>query len=270
MRSKKIRVTAVVVISLIMAALRTVIVTYNMEKNEIDTDTYYLPDNLEVTAFTVVSILFAFLFLGTAISLGKKKNVTLERSLGAVPAGSLVLGFSLIGVALFYSFTVLAAENAKYTLIELVVFVLTILSAAKFLVSGLRYNVKHKNNNIHAVAALVPIFLSIFRLLADFISTSAAPLASSGAYHIVGLIAVLIYFLCEGKSYISETSAAAFHGFGYISIYFLLIYSIPNLFLHCFGAFAFNYSAAFSVADLGLVVYLSARLTSAKSVAFSA
>lgn len=266
MRLKKKRVSAVVVLSLIMAAIRTVIIQYDMEKNDIDNDTYYLPDNLEVTAFNVATVLFMLLFVYAAFAVGRKKTVKLERSLGAVPAGSLVLAFSLIGAAAVYVYELISDGFEHFTVIGILILITTLLSAVKFIVSGIRYNAKLRNN-FHALAAMAPIFLSVLRLLGDFIRTSAAPLASSGAYRIVGLVAVLLYFLCEGKSYVSDTSAAAYYGFGYLSVFFLLVYSLPNLIMHCFGTFAFDYYAAYSVADIGLAVYISARLSSAKLAA---
>lgn len=262
MRSQKLRVVAVIVISLIMASLRTVIVTFNMEKNQINNDTYYLPDNVEVTAFTAVSIMFLLVFLFSGISLGRKKTVHLERTHGAMPAASLILSSSLFGAVLLYAASLLG-NNTELSLIKLILFALAALSAVKFLVSGLRYN-KKQSENIHAFAALAPILFSAVRILSDFISTSSAPLASSGAYHIVGLVAVLLYFLCEGKSYIAQTSAALFNSFGYSAVFFLLVYSVPNLYMHCFGSFSFDCDAAFSVVDLGLVVYIAARLSSAQ------
>lgn len=263
MHSQKLRVVTVVAVSIIMAILRTVIVTLNLEKNAMDNDTYYLPEKAEITAFTVVSIVFvlALIFLGVAV--GKKRLVQLERASGAVPAASLVLAFSLIGAALLYAVNFFGFEY-EFVFFEFLLAVLTLLSAIKFLISGLNYNKKLKNVSSHAAATLIPILFCSVRILADFISSSAAPLASSGAYHIVGLVAVLLYFLCEGKSYIADTSATLFKSFGYLSIFFLLVYSLPNLFLHCFGTFCFDFSTAFSVVDFGLVVYIAARLSSAR------
>ncbi len=263
MRSQKIRVAAVVIISLVMAALRTFLVTCYMEKNAIGNDTYYLSDNLVITAFAAVSVLFTVGFIYLGFASGSKNTVHLERSHGAVPASALILAFALFGATLFYAIA-LIREYSPLRVFEFAVFITALFSAVKFLISGLNYNRKLKNENLHAAAALVPILFSALRILTDFINTSSAPNASSGAYHIVGLVAVLLYFLSEGKSYVIETSAVTFSSFGYISIFFLLIYSIPNLVLHCFGSFSFDTAAAFSVVDLGLAVYIAARLSSAK------
>lgn len=264
MRSQKMRILAVTVISLIMALLRLVIITFELEKNAVDTDTYYLPNTLEVKAFTAVTILFVLVFIYSAFTLGKKKTISFCRSYGAVPAGSLILGFALIGAGVIYVMSLLEREYIFPTVIGGCVLVFTFLSAFKFLYSGLFYHKECKRQELHALAALLPILFSTFRLLGDFIRSSAAPLASSGAYHIVGLVAVLLYFLCEGKSYVSETSASSCTAFGYVAIYFLFVYSLPNLVLHCFGTFVFNYYTAYSIVDLALAVYIAVKLSSAK------
>jgi len=265
MRAQTKRVSAVVLISLIMSVLRTIIITNGLESRS-GNDTYYLPNNLEVISYNIFSIIFAALFIYTAIAFGRKKTVTLERDLGAVPAASLVLAFSLIGAAAVYSVSLIMAVEFHFTVIGILILATTVLSAAKFLISGLRYCKNDLNPQIDALTAMAPIFLSVFRLLGDFIRTSSAPLASSGAYHIIGLVAVLLYFLGEGKSYISKTAASTFYICGYIAIFFLLIYSLPNIVLHCF-MFNFDYYAAYSVVDIGIVVYIASRLSSAKLIA---
>lgn len=112
--------------------------------------------------------------------------------------------------------------------------------------------------------ALMPIILMIFRLLGDFLRTNATPLASSGGYHIMGLVAALIYFLCEGKSYALGGSAAVYLCAGYFSILLLLVYALPNVILHCFGVFSFDYYAGYSAVDLCISIYIWARMLNVK------
>ena len=265
MRTKAKLVSLVALVSFMMAVIRTIIIQYDMEKNDFENETYYLPDNAEVVVFTVATILFVLLFGFSAFYYGRGNVITLGRSFGAVPAGSLVLAFSLIGAAVVYIVQILREGSESVTVIGILIFVTTLLSAAKFTVSGVSYN-KTLKNNYHALAAIAPIMLCMLRLLGDFIRSSAAPLASSGAYHIVGLCAALVYFLTEGKSYVVKTSGALFYGFGYLSVYFLLVYAVPNLYMHCFGSFGFDYYAAYSVVDIGIAVYVLTRLSSAKFV----
>lgn len=263
MKGKMKMVSLVALISVAMAVIRTVIIQYDMEKNDIGAKTYYLPDNAEVTVFTVAVFAFIALFAFCAVMYGRGQRVVLNRAYGATPAGSLTLAFSLIGAASVYIAEIARNGRESVTVIGILVLVTTLLSAAKFIVSGIRYD-KTLKNTYHALAAVAPIALCILRLLGDFIRSSAAPLASSGAYHIVGLCTTLLFFLTEGKSYVVKTSGALYFLFGHLSVFFLLIYSVPNLFMNCFGMFEFDYYAAYSVVDIGIAVYILTRLSSAR------
>ena len=63
-------------------------------------------------------------------------------------------------------------------------------------------------------------------------------------------------------------SASLFFGFGFVSIFLLLVYALPNVVLHCmgFGVFKFGFASALSVADLVAAFYVAAKLSSAKLV----
>ena len=113
---------------------------------------------------------------------------------------------------------------------------------------------------------ILPIAFSAMRLVETFLESNAAPLASSGDYRIIGLASVLVYFLYEGKSYVTKNTAVIYYLSGYFSVFFLLVYSVPNLVLHCFGAFPFDSGAAYSVADLGICAYACSRMFRAKLI----
>lgn len=264
MSLQSLRVVIVAIASFIMATLRTVIVTVRMEKNEMATETYYLPDTPDVYVFAAVSIILVVLFGVFALTFGKKKCVDLERTTGSVPAGSLVLGFSLLFAAFVYTVSVFLMEDISYSVIDILVFVFAILSTARFFYIGLC--TKNKASlAVQSVASLAPLFLAVFRLLSDFIRKSAAPFSSSGAYHIIALVAVMLFFLLEGRSYVSPTFAVAYFFFGYVAIFFSVVYALPNLVLHCFGTFSFDYLTTYSVVDLGIATYIATRLSSAKT-----
>ena len=99
MRTKTKMVSIVAAVSVVMAIIRTVIIQYDMEKNDIGAKTYYLPDNAEVTVFTVAVFVFIALFAFCAVSFGRGQRIVLNRAYGAAPAGSLTLAFSLTAYA---------------------------------------------------------------------------------------------------------------------------------------------------------------------------
>ena len=94
MRTKTKFVSLVAFVSFAMAVLRTVIIQYDMEKNGIENETYYLPDNAEVVVFTVAAVIFALLFVFCAVFFGRKHSVTLCRSYGAERRRAYALPFA--------------------------------------------------------------------------------------------------------------------------------------------------------------------------------
>lgn len=261
MNFQKKRVGLVLGTGLVLAAFRTVILTYNMEKNIYENDTYYLPDNFIVNAFSVITVAFLLFFGAMAFATGRKKRFELEQKVTSVSTASCLLAFVIIGAVIVYVFSCVSSKELPSN-VGLIILVFSVLSAVSFLITGLR----QCNKKTLALTALFPIFLSVFRLLGDFIRTSSAPLASSGTYHITGLAALLIYFLCEGKSHIKEGSAAIYFAAGYSSVILLLVYSVPDLIMHCFGMFVFDYYAAFSVMDIAAVVYICTRMSNIKCI----
>ncbi len=263
MSNAKKQVGTALGIGLIMAAARTALITYNMEKNSVESDVYYLPDNAATVVFAIASVLFIALSVWFAYKLGKGKRVDVDQKSCSISTACIILTFVLIGAAVIYIFAS-AEEKISGGALQNIVVVLSFVSAAAFIVSAIRPPALEDKKGIFALLTFAPLLLSVFRLLCDFINTSATPLASSGAYHISSLAVVLLYFLCEGKSFLSEGSAAMYFLFGNLSVFLLLIYAVPNLIMHCFGVFSFDFSAAYSAVDVALAIYIAVRMSTAR------
>lgn len=260
MTAQKKRILAVLSASIIMAAIRTVIFSFYMEKNDIETNVYYLPDNFAVIGFAVLTAVFLAVFAVSALMIGRKRVFALENSRASVSVGSLILAFALIGEAAVYAYSIAVGEGVVRS-IGLLIITLSVLCAVSFFVNvRISFSAKRSEKTL-AILAILPIMLLAFRLLGDFIRTNTMPLASSGAYHLLGLTAVLLYFLCEGKSHVSRVSAATYYFFGFSSVFLLMVYAVPNIFACCFGNFVFNYYAGFSIVDLAIAVYICCRLS---------
>ncbi len=259
--TKEIALSAVLT-SLVMAVLRSFVVARYMEKNVFSNDTYYLADTLLVRAFTVAAIVVVILFAVVPVVFTRKKgSLLLER--GSAPIGSLVASFSLFGASMLMVAMAFSGKGA-FDASSVLMLALMIGTAVKFFVLGMQSSFTRKCGAVDAMATLFPIVFSGVRLVEVFLSTNASPLASSGAYHILGLASAMLFFLYEGKSCIRRTSGTAFTVFACCATFFLFVFSVPNILLHCFGTFDFDMYAAFSVVDLGLGIYIIARLASAK------
>lgn len=265
---QKKRTVAVVLISAVMAVLRAVLVYYTMEKNSYVNDTYYLPDNLFVRIFNALTIASVVLFVGFAISLIFEKKRNIVHDLSSSLAGMLVLAFSLffvVAVFLKRNFVeTKIVETEGPSAISVVCVALALVCGIIFLVLGLKSEKSIPSNTSLSLLMIVPTAFTGIRLVRAFVESNAAPSASSGDFRILGLATLLVFFLYDGKSYISPRSSVMFNTFASLSLLFLLVYSIPNIALNCFGTFAFGESAAYSVVDIGISVYVCSRMFGAK------
>lgn len=282
MASRTKNAVFVLIISLVMAALRTVIVITNMEKSSPRTDIYYLPENAVVVAFTVATFVLLAAFAFMAFRFSGRARVALDHKSAAVSVGALIVSFALIGVAIFQicllftdaesgtaQIVAVSGQNASdgISSIEVLTAFFASASAVKFFVQGISNTKKIKHNPVvYASAMLLPIFFSSFHLLNAFISNSAAPFASSGAYHIVALVATLMFFLLEGKSCVTETRSFLFDFFGYAAVYLLLVYSVPHAIVHCIGVLTFDVESAMALVDVTLAIYIVTRLSTTKKL----
>ncbi len=271
-------------ISVVMSILRFFVIAANMEKNNPNADLYYLPKNAVVIAFSIASAILLVAFAISAFKLSNKSAIVLDDRSGSVSVGALVLGFAFVGASIMYFWSLNAESappviggvpnmpmpvNEKGSTIEFIVVAFGIASAMKFMFQGVYNNRKgNLDKRFFALVTLVPIIFSAFRLLDEFINSSAAPLASSGAYHLLGLIAALLFFLSEGRSYAIPTKSVFFDIYGYCSIYLLLVYSVPHVVAHCLGAFSFDIEAVMSVVDIAIAVYIVTRIINSKTVPF--
>ena len=271
----------VLAVSVVMSILRTFIVSTNLEKNSANADIYYLPENFIVVAFASAFAILVLAFLTSSIRFGRK-TVVFDDHETASSVGSLIAAFLVLGTTVAY-FIVLSISQAKapsgygpptkggitglqdVSVLEILVIAFAIASALKFLLIGIR---NHKSDGLSssslAILSLFPIVFASLRLLNDFVKTSAIPMASSNAYHMISLVALLLFFLVEGKSYVSESKSVLVDFYGYVAIFSLLVYAIPDLVIHLFGTFDFDMAACFSIADLGFATYVITRLYSTK------
>lgn len=257
----KKHVGLVLLSSLMLAAFRTFVVISNMEKNSYEKDTYYLLDNGMSKSFTVLFFICLAVAVLLAVAAGTDKKAIPDQNSSVVSASCCMLAFILLGTVLIYGVNYLLTSEYGGPL-DIVIIIISIFTSAGFLMTGFR----NFSENILSAIILLPLLLTIFRLISDFLSNTSAPMASSGAYHITGLAVLMLYFLCEGKVIIDKGNAVLYYLFGYISAILLSVYALPNLLLHCCGIFTFDYKASLSVVDILIVAYIFARLSSAKLV----
>ncbi len=255
-------VIAVLIASVLTAVLRTVLVINNMETN-FNNSSYYLLDNIQTKIFSVGTVVAVAALFVLALILFKGKKAVINTRDVLSSAASCTLAFILFGTFVVFA-KAYFTDEASLGGLGIPVAALSILSGCTFLFAG----VNGKGDKLLAMFTLCPMVFTLCRLLSDFLASASAPFASSGGYHLMGLSVLLLYFLCEGKAFLSTGSAALLCAYGFVAIFLLSAYALPNLVLHCvgFGVFGFDYGAALSVADLVTAFYIAARLCSSNLV----
>ena len=271
MFARKNGVGIMLMLGLVFSAIRTVLLSLNIEVSRVYEDQfYYLPDSFAFKAFAVATILAVVIALYLAIVGGRKRKIEFDRKNFVVSAASCMLAFVMMGEAVMFFSSEHSSEYsesvdavaAKFLTnkLEFLMIMLAVVCGVVFLVNGVRIN----STCTLSLFTLAPLVFSAVRIIEEFLRAGSSPRASSGSYHILGLVAVLLYFLCEGKAFSGIGSAAFYYFYGYCSILLLLIYSVPNIILPCFGPFEFDYHTFLSVVDLVLAVYIASRMASVK------
>ena len=113
------------------------------------------------------------------------------------------------------------------------------------------------NDAIHLAGAMMPVLYCAFRILCDFIATGTMPLANGGGYHILSMIAAMLFLLCEAKIVSKRGKTLSYLLFGQIAIVLSVAYNIPFLVHFADVPFA---ERMHGVLFLALALYIAARL----------
>lgn len=257
---RKKHISVLILTAVIMSLFRATVVIFNMETNL--NDSYYLRSNFQTVSFTVVAVICVCAFIALGIYMGKGKRIVPNKKNNLVFVSSCMLSFMLMGVMVIYVSGYFISGTTTGGALDLAEVILAVLSAAAILAGSIR----KFSPNSSALLVLAPLIWTVVRIINDFMKTNAAPLNSSGAYHILSLIFLVMYFLCEGKAYISKGSAAMYYIFGYLAVIMLSVYALPNVIMHCLGFFAFDYQASLSAMDMVICAYVISRMATCNIV----
>lgn len=221
----------------------------------------------EVMSAAVAAISCILLFL-LAQTIHGEFAPTLPHGLPSVTFGASVAGVLLLSslpITIYTSYFLsstsrLADDNV---VISAVVKLLALLAAVYFLLTAAYMSLPNRKS-MHLLLAMTPILYFAFQILSDFINTRTMPLANAGGYRLLALIAVMLYFLCEGKFLLGRGSVTLLLATGMIAVLLSVSYDIPSL-VSCLRSSQTEGYVFRSIQSLGVCLYILSRMFSLPS-----
>lgn len=213
---------------------------------------------------TLCAVLTACAFaLMTVLAILSRRRLSpeLRSGLASVTFGAAMAAFLLltaVAVSVYfarYASTPVTDENA---VVSFLMKASAVLSAAYFLIASASVTLS-RHKAVHLLLAMTPIFFCALRILNTFINNSTMPLAESGGYRILGMIAAMLFFLNEGKLLIGVKTASAYLVTGYAAVLLCAAYDLPMLITGVRQG-ASGPDAVYSLLTVGMVLYMLPRL----------
>ncbi len=251
----KISALVVLAVSLLVSIIRIGVVEKNIE---ISADGgYYIDRNSETIGFVVFSACFALAFIALAFIIGKKANKFIDMENSPIIFSSALCGFMLMSTGLYYSYSYLTTDNMNSG--KFAISLMMILASVMFLYLALSKS--GVNKNIIPFMRLIPALYAIVRLLVDFVEQNSLPENSAVAFHIISLVLFMLFMVYEGKTSFGTAAMRSYLGVGYLCIFTMLLYSVPNLYITIRNPQMDKY-ILFSAVDIVLSLYVFTRVYS--------
>ncbi len=247
---------AVALASLVMSLIRVIILKNNIEIDGNQDGVYYILRNTETIVFLVFTCCFIVAFTVIAIIFGKKANSFISFDSSPAVFSSSLCGFMFLSTGLYYSYQFITGHGE---LPEFVISVSMVLASAMFLNMALQKEGTVRKSVVYLRFAVCGY--AIIRLLLDFIKQNSHPANSASVLHILSLIAFMLFIIYDGKTEFGSASMRQYLISGYLCIFFMLLYAIPNLVITLFD-YSIDSYILFSAADISLAFYAFSRVFS--------
>lgn len=162
------------------------------------------------------------------------------------------------GISVYYARFAATPVSDGNAVVSFLVKLFALLSAGVFLFSSASETLS-KQKTLHLLLTLPPIFFCSLRVLNTFINSSTLPLAESGGYRVLGMIAAMLFFLNEGKLLLGVKSTLAYQITGFSAAIFCAAYDLPLLIAGVRDG-GYRPEAAYSLLTVGLVAYILTRI----------
>lgn len=250
----QISALSVALASFLLAVIRIIVLKENIEPAGDAKGFYYILNNTETVVYLVFTCCFALAFTCVAFIIGKKANSFIPFDSSPVVFSSSLCGFMFLATGLYYSyqfFTDHSVSGSRFAIALSMVF-----ASAMFLDLALLKEGK-KRKSITYLRFIVCGY-SILRLVLDFIEQNRHPANSAVSFHILSLIAFMLFIVYEGKLEFSPGSMRAYLISGYLCVLFMLVYAIPNLVITLMDITIDPY-ILFSAVDISIAFFVLTR-----------
>lgn len=213
---------------------------------------------------TLCAVLTACAFaLMVALALFNRRRFLpeLRNGFASVTFGASMAAFLLLTatvVSVYFSRFAPVRVTDNNAVVSLLMKAFGVLSAVYFLFASASATLS-KRKALHLLLTMAPIFFCALRILNTFINNSTLPLAASGGYRILGMIAAMLFFLNEGKLLMGVKTVSAYLVTGYAAVLFCAAYDLPLLITGVREG-ASGPDAVYSLLTLSLAVYIVTRV----------
>lgn len=253
----QIAALTVFAVSALLSIVRISVVRKNIEIGR-DTNIYFIDKNTETIGFVIFSCCFAIAFIVLAIFMGKKANSFRDLESTPVIFSSALCGFMLMATGFYYSYQIIANGNNDTG--RFLVCLLMICASIMFLY--LAVSKDGMNKRLVPYMRIGVCLYAIVRLVVDFIEQNSFPSNSAIVYHILSLASFMLFMIYEGKADFGVASMRYYLITGYLCMFFMMLYALPNLVLTMHVYPSIDTYVLLSAVDIVIAFYVFTRVYS--------
>ncbi len=259
-KNYKLIVVLFAVVSIALSVFRVFVIENSVEKpGFISENTYYKLENTPYTKlFLMLCVVCGFAALIFGIFSRKTNFWENKHSNGFVFVSSLT-GFCMVGCSGFFVYRI-ALNNETFNKLDLLSIILMLMTGAYFVMEAVGFISKE----VRPFCYVGVVVFSIVRLMANFIELHDSQHVSSNEYHLVGLVALLLFFTSNARGNIDGKPSLAYPFFGLLSMVLLWVYSLPEIYVLLYEPYYVDRTFIFCIIDAALGMYVCAKLLSVK------
>lgn len=255
-----------VVLYIVFIALMSILRVITIEKSiefpgfTGENSNYKLEDTVYTKLFLILFVLGGVVSFLIGLFAYEIKYSRSKRSNVFVFVSSLA-GFCMVGCAGFFIYRSTLVD-IQMTRVGYISIILMLITGAYFAMDAIGF----VGETSRPIFSMIAIGFGIARLMYEFIRLHDFQYYSSNEYHLISLIALLIFFCNDAKHVVYGKVGVIYKSIGLFASLSLLIYSLPEIYLSLFEPYYVDSNFIFCIVDVSLAFYVLAKLFSARRV----